>query len=329
MSFPTQVNTYQAPAVAGDFASLNTNKFSLLAGPGGIVSGANGVTVGNFCWVDYQSGIANSYGNGLVAGFVHRQQQANITTFLAETGVTIAPGQEMAVMASGDFWVVNNSTVTVTPGTTAATKVYANYATGAATYFGATGSPPAGAAFTGVITSNTATFTASIAIPPTPSNAPGTMTVSAVASGTLSAGGTLTGAGLVGLVAGTTIVKQLTATNAGTLGQGGTYEVSVPQTVASGTGTMTNGLLTVSAVSSGTLVVGQVLTSSGTTALTTGTAITQLGTGTGGTGTYIVNLSQSSGSETMSAAGAVETKWSLLSAGAPGELVMISSTVQG
>ena len=324
MAFPNQVNIYQAPAVAGDFASNNNNKFSQLAGQGGFVSGPNGVTVGNFCWADYQSGIVTSSGYGLVAGFVHRQQQANITTFLAETGVTITPGQEMGVMSSGDFWVVNNSTAAVVPGVSAVVKVYANFATGAATYFGATGSPPTGFTGTGSIASNTATFTASIAIPPTPSNAPGTMTVSAVSSGTLSVGGTLTG--LTSVVAGTTIVKQLTATNAGTLGQGGTYEVSIPQTVVSSTGTATNGLLTVTVASTGTLAIGDVLSGTG---ITTNTAVTQLGTGTGGTGTYYVNYSQSASSTAVTATGAVETKWHLLSAGQVGELVMISSTAQG
>lgn len=54
--------------------------------------------------------------------------------------------------------------------------------------------------------------------------------------------------------------------------------------------------MTVSAVSSGTLAVGQLVDGSGTTA---GTYITALGSGTGGTGTYTVNASQTVGSEAM------------------------------
>lgn len=59
-----------------------------------------------------------------------------------------------------------------------------------------------------------------------------TMTVSGITSGTLAAGQTVSGsAGGTGVLAGTTIISQLT----GTAGGVGTYEISVSQTVASGT----------------------------------------------------------------------------------------------
>lgn len=54
--------------------------------------------------------------------------------------------------------------------------------------------------------------------------------------------------------------------------------------------------MTVSAVSSGTLAIGQLVDGAGTTA---GTYITALGSGTGGTGTYTVSASQSVSSEAM------------------------------
>lgn len=54
--------------------------------------------------------------------------------------------------------------------------------------------------------------------------------------------------------------------------------------------------MTVSAVSSGTLAIGQLVNGAGTTA---GTYITALGSGTGGTGTYTVSVSQTVGSEAM------------------------------
>lgn len=57
--------------------------------------------------------------------------------------------------------------------------------------------------------------------------------------------------------------------------------------------------MTVSAVSSGTLAIGQVLTGTGVTA---GTGITALGTGTGSTGTYTVSASQTVSSTTITAA---------------------------
>jgi hypothetical protein len=65
------------------------------------------------------------------------------------------------------------------------------------------------------------------------------------------------------------------------------------------TGSITGTTLAVSAVTSGELVVGQVISGTGISANTT---ITALGTGEGGTGTYTVNNSQIVGSITISAA---------------------------
>jgi hypothetical protein len=71
------------------------------------------------------------------------------------------------------------------------------------------------------------------------------------------------------------------------------------------TGAISGTTLTVSAVSLGTLAVGQTLIDT-TGALTAGTTITGLGTGTGGTGTYTVSNSQTVGSESMTAAVAAQ-----------------------
>lgn len=62
------------------------------------------------------------------------------------------------------------------------------------------------------------------------------------------------------------------------------------------TGSISGTTMTVTAVSSGTLAVGQVLVGSG---LAAGTTITALGTGTGGTGTYTVSQTQTVSSETI------------------------------
>lgn len=62
--------------------------------------------------------------------------------------------------------------------------------------------------------------------------------------------------------------------------------------------TTAGGTLTVTAVSSGTLAVGDILAGSG---ITSGTTITALGTGTGGTGTYLVSVSQTASSTTVTA----------------------------
>ena len=76
--------------------------------------------------------------------------------------------------------------------------------------------------------------------------------------------------------------------------------LSLSQTWNSGavfTGSTSGTTLTVTAVTSGTIEVGMVLTSSGT--ITTDTRITALGTGTGGVGTYTISISQSRASATI------------------------------
>lgn len=103
MPFQKVVKPYQAPAVAGDFASTNPNA-SMLAGEGVLVSGADGVTVGVFAWADADGKVSNAKGSGGRIGFVHREQQASITAFLAESGNQILPGQAMTLMSGGDFW---------------------------------------------------------------------------------------------------------------------------------------------------------------------------------------------------------------------------------
>lgn len=74
-----------------------------------------------------------------------------------------------------------------------------------------------------------------------------------------------------------------------TIGTANTSEASV-------TGSIAASVLTVTAVGSGALAVGQTVTGAG---VLSGTVITALGTGTGGTGTYTVSKSQTVGSETL------------------------------
>ena len=64
------------------------------------------------------------------------------------------------------------------------------------------------------------------------------------------------------------------------------------------TGSISGSTLTVSAVTSGTLYVGQTISGTGVTA---GTTITALGTGTGGTGTYTVSAAQTVASTAITA----------------------------
>lgn len=70
---------------------------------------------------------------------------------------------------------------------------------------------------------------------------------------------------------------------------------------ASVTGSIATTTLTVTAVTSGILAVGQIITGTGVSA---GTIITALGTGTGGAGTYTVSISQTVASTSITATGA-------------------------
>jgi len=70
---------------------------------------------------------------------------------------------------------------------------------------------------------------------------------------------------------------------------------------ASFTGSIAGNVLTVSAVASGALAVGQTISDS-TGDIVVGTTITALGTGTGGTGTYTLSNSQTVASEAMKSA---------------------------
>jgi hypothetical protein len=130
-----------------------------------------------------------------------------------------------------------------------------------------------------------ATFTGSISTT--------TLTVTTMLNGTIAVGQALFGEG----IAQNTVI---TALGTGTGGVG-TYTVSNSQTVASTsinttsaaavfTGAIVGTTLTVLAVSSGTIQVGQTIEGAG---ITDGTIITALGTGSGGVGTYTITPSQS------------------------------------
>jgi hypothetical protein len=126
-----------------------------------------------------------------------------------------------------------------------------------------------------------------------------TLTVDSVLSGTIAVGQAIFGEG----IAQNTVI---TALGTGT-GGAGTYTVSNSQTVATTqinsvdapavvTGDITGTTLDVTAVSSGTLQIGQTLEGAN---VTDGTIITAFGTGTGGTGTYTVSPSQTAASATI------------------------------
>lgn len=126
-----------------------------------------------------------------------------------------------------------------------------------------------------------------------------TLTVTSVQSGTIAVGQAIFGQG----VAQNSVITALGTGSGGV----GTYTVSDSQTVASTvinstaspaivTGAISGTTLTVSAVTSGTLKIGQTIEGTG---VTDGTIITAFGSGSGGAGTYTVSASQTVSSTTI------------------------------
>ena len=126
-----------------------------------------------------------------------------------------------------------------------------------------------------------------------------TLTVTSVQSGTIAVGQAIFGQG----VAQNSVITALGTGSGGV----GTYTVSDSQTVTSTainsvaspaivTGAISGTTLTVSAVTSGTLKIGQTIEGSG---VTDGTIIKAFGTGSGGAGTYTVSASQTVSSTTI------------------------------
>jgi hypothetical protein len=313
--FQTSVAAQPAPAVAGDFASANPY-FAVDAGPGGLVSGPNGCVIGRFAWAvapadgDGFPSQVNSYGTGLPTGFVPREQQGLITTYLQDSSMFLPAGFQVTLMSGTDFWVKNDGATQALPGQ----KAYANFADGKAT-FAATASATAGGTSTAsTIAAVSSTFNGSITND--------TLNVTSAPSNLLVAGALIT----VGAATGTRIVRQLS----GTAGGIGTYAVSIPgQTVAAATAfTATYGLLTVGGTVVGSYGVGDVLATTG--GVTAGTTIKQLGTGVGLAGTYYVDTTQTIGSGAIDVLAInIETKWTCMSSGLPGELVKMSSQPLG
>lgn len=107
--FQNQVYINPAQAVAGDFASSNPMVYKMSSN-GKMVANSAGVTVGKFAALladgTVQSVPTTAPSGGLSrVGFVHRENNAQIVTFLAESGVTIQPGQPVSLFGTGDFWI--------------------------------------------------------------------------------------------------------------------------------------------------------------------------------------------------------------------------------
>lgn len=300
MGFQRQVNLAPALAVEGDFASANP-RASVLAGEGGLVAGATGVTVGRFAWVDPANGqLTYSRGTANVApsGFCHREQQALITAFLGEQSMLVPQGFPVVLHNEGDFW----AKVTGSTAATIGAAVYANFADGQITI----GSATANATGTG---SMGATFTAT---------GSGTNLTTSAVTGVISIGETISG---TGVPVGTTIVSQ----TSGTTGGAGVYVTSVATTASAATVTSFGTVLTVTAVSAGSFDIGEAVTGTGIPA---GAVISsQISGTTGGIGVYRLSVAATAyaASTALTAVGGILTTFKAQSVAAVGELVKIST----
>eukprot|EP01037_Dinobryon_pediforme_P019158 gene19158-19532_t len=226
MPFQSVVNTQPAPAFWGDFADTNP-RASVLSGPGGLVAGPAGVTIGRFAWwavnaldADNAPAYVNNYGFGPVTGFVARLQQGLNTTYLSEAQQFIPAGLPVTLFSQGSFWSKNEGATQALIGQ----KAYAAYKDGSVS-FAASGAPTTASATASTIAAGTAvTATGTIA---------GNVLTVGTPSTTIYPGSIVSG---TGVATNTKIIAQLT----GTTGGAGTYAVDIgEQSVASTTITMT------------------------------------------------------------------------------------------
>jgi hypothetical protein len=306
--------------------------------------------------------------SGAPTGFVHRAQQGLITAFLGEQSMVVPVGLPVVLHSAGDFWVVNNGTSSANIGDPVYAS-YADGSIANSVQAGAAFTGSIGGTFTGAIgASFTATGTGtsfvtsaqtgylSIGDVITGTGVPTGTTVIAQTAGTTGAAGTYTTSAVTtasgasctttskvlqitavstgtlrttDVISGGTIVPNTTITGQtlGTVGGIGLYSLSgASQASASGTVTSLSTVLTVSALTSGTLYVGDPISGA---SVTSGSVITGLLTGAGGLGTYTLNNVSTVAAESMTTTGGVLTKWKIMSAGAVGELVKISSWLLG
>jgi len=120
------------------------------------------------------------------------------------------------------------------------------------------------------------------------------LTVTGITEGAVAQGQFLSGPGIT---PGTKIVQALTGAG-GNVNEVGTYQLNLYQASQNPvfTGSISGTTLTVTAVTSGNIGIGSVISGTG---VTVGTTITALGSGTGSTGTYTVSASQTVASTTI------------------------------
>ncbi len=199
--FQQTVNAQPAPGIEGDFATADP-RATVLIGPGAFVAAAAGLIVGRFGWGNQTTGLASNTFDGVgTIGFVHRDVQALITQYLAESSMTIPQGFMATLFSRGAFWG------RFAAGAVIGQKVFANFLTGLLTS-AAAGTSTTEATGTGVIAVTT-----------------GILTISGSPTGTWAVGQIVSG---TGVPAGT----RITALGTGT-GGAGTYQTNITTAVSS------------------------------------------------------------------------------------------------
>jgi hypothetical protein len=317
--FQNQVNYKQAPGIVGGIASMNPIA-TVDAGPGGLTAGPNGILVGRFAWNSYPvAGGPGRASNACPAGqprkpdgFISNLQQGLITSWLTNSTLAIPSGKGVTEHLRGDFWAFSTMSEALIN-----SKVFANLLDGQV-LAAAAGSFPTNAA--GTVSSVTASLVVGT----------NTMTISATGSGIPAIGQLVTGPGVapntyiesIGTYNGTSGTVFLSQ-NALATETAQAYTTALPEAYGGfvGTASFATNVMTVTAITSGALAVGQLVQSANVAA---GTYIASLGTGTGGLGTY--NLSTAPGTISAQAASTsawIETDWYVNSPGNVMDLIKI------
>jgi hypothetical protein len=294
----TFVNRELPPAVAGDWAGANI-RASVTIGPWAFVAPPSGTTIGAIGWGNPATGICSNYFQpNSFPGFIHREQQGQgLQTsgagILANVVATqVLSGYPVVALSQGSFWGLFQG------GAAAGNSVYANPTTGA--LIAAASGGGVTASNTSITTSGTGNTTMTLVGSTTGTVAIGQIVVSgALPPGTY----IVSGSGTAWVIANLdgTALPTITTTAAAFYGQQAVQWLcmesvpalaSITATLAAETGSGPFGVLTVSAVGSGTIYPGQWIQSSGTVPvpLTANIQILQQLTGTtGSTGTYLTS----------------------------------------
>jgi hypothetical protein len=294
------VNRELPPGVAGDWAGANI-RASVTVGPWQLVAPPSGTTIGAIGWANPATGICSNYFQpNSFPGFIHREQQgqglqtsgANIVNNVVAT--QILSGYPVTALSQGSFWGLFQG------GASVGNSVYANPTTGA--LIAAASGQGVSASNTSVTTSGTGNTTLTLVGTTTGTVAIGQIvSIAGLPPGTYITAGSGTSWTIANLDG--TALPTITTTAATFYGQQPVQWLcmenvpalaSFTATLAAQSGLGPFGVLTVSAVGSGTLYPGQWIQSAGTVPvpLTSNIRIIQqltVTSGVGGTGTYLVS----------------------------------------